>query len=141
MFTKELSTQMLRIIGQRNMTLEQISELTGMSRKFVSNIVNEKQVPSISSLEKICAALELEPNDLLLSEKSKTLGKSEPMRVSKLYCDTKSHIRSVTPVCPSCNSLLSSELQSHCDYCGQRLSWHRYNESDITFEKPKKTNR
>ena len=139
MFTKELSAQMLRIIGQRNMTLEQISELTGMSRKFVSNIVNEKQVPSISSLEKICAALELEPNDLLLSEKSKTSGKTEPMRVSKVYCNTKSYIRSVTPVCPSCNSLLSGELQSHCDYCGQRLSWQRYNESDITFEKPKKT--
>jgi transcriptional regulator with XRE-family HTH domain len=138
MFAKQLSVQMLKVIDQRNLTLEKVSELTGMSRKFVSNVVNGKQVPTIDSFEKICTALELEPNDLLLSEKSKAFGRTEPMRINKVFCETKNHIRSVTPICPSCNSLLSGELQGYCDCCGQRLSWHRYSEADITFEKPRK---
>lgn len=135
MFTKELSFQMLKIIDQRKLTLEKLSEATGMSRKFIGNIINGKQVPSLDSFEKICSALELEPNDLLLNEKSKALGKTAPMCVDKVLLKQNSiH----TPLCPACSSALSSELQSYCDVCGQHLSWKKYNKSDIILENPRK---
>lgn len=138
MFTKELSIQMLKVIDERKLTLETLSEAAGLSRKFVGNIINGKQVPTLDSFEKICSALQLEPNDLLLSKKSKEPDRAEPMRVNMLYCDSIIDRQAYTPICPNCNSLLSIERQSHCDICGQRLSWYRYTESNITFERPKR---
>ncbi len=137
MFTKELSIQMLKVIDQRKLTLEKVSEASGLSRKFIGNIVNGKQVPTLDSFEKICAALELEPNDLLLSEKSKASDKSTKC-VCQIYCKSTPQAQKATPICPSCKSPLTSELQSYCDACGQRLSWKKYIHSDITFENPRK---
>lgn len=136
MFTKELSLQMLKIIDQKKLTFEKLSEATGMSRKFIGNIINEKQSPTLDSFEKICSALELEPNDLLLNEKSKASDKSVPMLVNKVFLKQNSvH----TPLCPSCRSALASEFQSYCDACGQRLSWKKYSKSDIVIENPGKS--
>ena len=138
MFSKQLSYQMLKIIDQRKLTLEGVSEAAGLSRKFVGNIVNGKQVPTLESFEKLCTALELEPNDLLLSDKSKTKEKSAPKRVNKVFCSNQNEKHRLIPVCPSCNSLLGTEKQSYCDVCGQRLRWDNYSKSEITFEKPRK---
>ena len=137
MFTKELSLQMLKVIDHRKLTLEKVSEATGLSRKFIGNIINGKQVPTLDSFEKICSALELEPNDLLLNEKSRFPSKSEPMCVCAALYRENSGTANLIPICPSCNSLLTSELQSYCDSCGQRLSWKKYHKSDITFENPR----
>ena len=141
MFTKELSFQMLKVIDQRKLTLEKVSEASGLSRKFIGNIINGKQVPTLDSFEKICSALELEPNDLLLNEKSKFSIKAEPMCVCKAFCKKGSNGDTLIPICPSCTSLLTSELQSYCDTCGQHLSWKNYHKSDITFENPRKLQR
>ena len=138
MFTKELSVQMLKVIDERKLTLETLSEAAGLSRKFVGNIINGKQVPTLDSFEKICSALELEPNDLLLNQKSKDPRRAEPMRVNTVYCNRTVGQKVYKPICPNCKSLLTAEKQSHCDICGQRLSWYKYTESNITFERPKR---
>lgn len=112
MFKNQLSIQMLRAIDEKELTLETLSEAAGLSRRFIGNIVNGKQVPTLDSFEKICSALELEPNDLLLSDKSKKHNKSHPLRVTQVYCRKDAGGFSYIPVCPHCNALLESENQS-----------------------------
>lgn len=138
MFSKELSTKILKLIDERNMTLESLSEASGLSRRFLNNVTSGKQVPTLNSFEKICSALELEPNDLLINEKSKSSEKSKAIQVNSVYCHREGNVYSYIPVCPHCNSLLSNDWQSYCDYCGQRLSWERYFDSNLTFEKPQR---
>ncbi len=137
MFSKELSFQMLKVIDQRKLTLEQVAEAAGLSRKFVGNVVNGKQVPTLDSFEKICSALELEPNDLLLSQKSKLPERAKPMQVKTVYYGGEIDPNTHLPICPHCNAVLTAEHQSYCDACGQKLRWDKYLESDITFEKPR----
>lgn len=138
MFTKELSTKLLKIIDERNMTLESLSEAAGLSRKFIGNVTSGKQVPTLNSFERICSALELEPNDLLINSKSKTTDKSKAMYVDTSYCNLKSNVVTYIPVCPRCNSLLDNDWQSYCDDCGQKLSWKRYTNSRVVTDKPPK---
>ena len=138
MFTKELSTKILRLIDEREMTIESLAEAAGLTREFVSNIVNCKQVPTLTSFEKICSAFELEPNDLLISEKSKSADRMKPIRVSKVLCHKQlNNVYAYSPICPVCNSLLKSNWQSYCDSCGQRLSWERFFDSEVILENPK----
>ncbi len=137
MFEKQLSTKLLKIIDERNLTLESVADASGLTYCFISNITRGTQVPGLISLEKLCSALEVTPNDLLISEKSIKGEKSKPMRVNTVYCHREGNVYSYIPVCPCCNSLLQNEWQSYCDFCEQRLSWERYVDSNLTFEKPK----
>lgn len=138
MFTKEFANNLLKIIEERNLTLESVAEITKLSRKFIGNIINQRQKPTLESFEKICSALQLEPNDLLISQKSKQVGKSEPMAVTKIFCQEKNKTLTYRAVCPSCNKLLQSDWQSYCDCCGQRLSWAQYINADFICKLPEK---
>ena len=73
MFSNELATKILMLIDERNMTLEALSEASGLSRRFINNVTSGKQVPTLNSLEKICSAFEVEPNDLLINDKYKRI--------------------------------------------------------------------
>ena len=126
MFTKELSSKLLKILNERNMTLEGLADASNLSSRFISNITNEKQIPTLESFEKICSALEVTPNDLLISEKSMQEKKSKPMPVSKIHCCKNAEGYTYTAICPSCDKPLASDWQSYCDRCGQRLSWEQY---------------
>lgn len=133
MFTKELAKNLLQIIDERNMTLEGLANVSNLSSKFIGNIASEKQSLTLDSFEKICSALELEPNDLLLNEKSKTFFKSKPMAVVKILKRQNTELHIYRPICPSCDKPLASEWQSYCDVCGQRLSWEKYSKADIVL--------
>lgn len=138
MFSKELSAKILKLIDERNMTLEGLSQASGLSRRFINNVTSEKQVPTLNSLEKLCSALELEPNDLLISDKSKDKERSAAMLVNTIYCDNTKNISTYTPVCPCCNSLLQNNWQRYCDSCGQKLSWKHFLDSKIIMQKPRR---
>ena len=138
MFVKELASNLLKVIDEKNMTLESLSEKSDLSRRFINNIINGKQVPTINSLEKLCSALELEPNDLLINYKSKDKERSAPMSVNTVYCSKQETIFTYIPICPYCNSLLQNNWQSHCDNCGQKLSWKHFINSKVTMKKPQK---
>ncbi len=137
MFTKELSINIMKIIDENNLTVKSVSELANLSRKYLSNIISEKQTPSIDVLENICSALGVEPNDLLLSDKSKQPEKSNAMEVTQIiYCNTKNkHI----PVCPSCLKTLHRDNQAYCDICGQRLSWQNFTNAELIHKLPGET--
>ena len=136
MFSNELSAKILKIVNERNLTLESLSEAAGLSRKFIGNIANRKQVPTLDSFERICSALQLEPNDLLLSEKSKLPGKSEALEVTQVLKEESKgrHL----PICPGCNKPLLRDNQAYCDFCGQRLSWRDFSNANVIFDLPRK---
>ena len=136
MFSKELATRILKLIDERNMTLESLSEASGLSRRFINNVTSGRQVPTLNSLEKLCSALELEPNDLLISDKSKNDERSTAMCVNTVYCKIQENLSTYIPVCPYCNTLLQNDWQSYCDDCGQKLSWKHYINSKIVVQKP-----
>ena len=141
MFLNVLSVKIMSTMDERKLTLEESSRKTGLSRRFLNNVINGTQAPSINSLEKICSALELEPNELLISEKSKDAQHSIPMCVNTLYCSNPKKISTYSPVCPRCNTLLQNDWQSYCHECGQRLSWKNFLDSKTILRKPdKKTN-
>lgn len=122
MFTKELANKLLKIIGERDLSVEAVAEASHLSRKYLGNIIKRRQVPSLYVFEKICTGLQLDPNDLLLNEKSKTAQKSQPMEVNKFLCSDDI----IVSFCPDCNRPLEREYQAYCDRCGRRLSWHQY---------------
>ncbi len=136
MFSKELASKILKFADERNMTLEALSEKSGLSRRFINNVTSGRQVPTLNSLEKLCSALEVEPNDLLISEKSKDQERAIAMLVNTVYCSSKENPSAYTPVCPYCNALLQNDWQSYCDNCGQKLSWKHFLESKVIMQKP-----
>ena len=136
MFSKELAVKILKLIDKNNMTLEALSEASGLSRKFITNITSGKQVPTLNSLEKLCSALEVEPNDLLINDKSKNQERSTAMFVDTVYCNSPKSSLTFIPICPHCNCPLQNNWQNYCDNCGQKLSWKHFSNSKIIMEKP-----
>lgn len=131
MFTKEFAAKLLKIIDERKLTLESVADASKLSSRFISNIISGRQKPTLESFEKICSALQLEPNDLLINEKSRQADKSKPMAVNKIYCKDKDKAHTYRAVCPACNRPLATDWQSYCDRCGQRLSWSQYIKADL----------
>ena len=43
-----------------------LAEQADMSNNYLSNVENSRSIPSLETLVKLCAALEVTPNDLLL---------------------------------------------------------------------------
>jgi transcriptional regulator with XRE-family HTH domain len=48
------------------MTQSELAEATGLSTNYISNIENNHSIPSISTLVKVCDAIDTTPNYLLL---------------------------------------------------------------------------
>ena len=138
MFSKEIAVKILKLIDEKNMTLEALSEASGLSRRFITNITSGKQVPTLNSLEKLCSALEVEPNDLLINDKSKEQERSMAMLVNSVYCINNKNLSTYIPICPHCNSLLQNNWQIYCDNCGQKLSWKHFINSKVIMNKPQK---
>jgi transcriptional regulator with XRE-family HTH domain len=50
----------------KNMTQEELAEITGLSNNYISNIECARSIPSINTLLKICNASETTPDYVLL---------------------------------------------------------------------------
>ena len=107
MFKKELSVKLLKIIDERKLTVKSLSELANLSRNYVSNIIDEKQVPTIDTLENICSGLNVTPDELLISDKSKATEKAKPMPVTEVFCADETFYTKHKPICPNCKKLLA----------------------------------
>lgn len=53
---------------RRNITLTQLSEMTGIGKSTLNNIENEKTSPTLEQLEKIAIALNVRISELYESE-------------------------------------------------------------------------
>ena len=130
MFGKNLADTLLRFMNERKLTLEDLSEACNLSTRFLGSIIRRKASPSLDSFEKICAALEATPNELLLSKAALDhLEKSEPKRVTKILNNTIAGL--AFPICPSCGKTMERDYQSYCDRCGQFLSWKGYWKAEV----------
>lgn len=138
MFSKEFTINMLKAIDEKEISIESLSRISGLSREYLSRVMNGKQVPTLTSFEKICSALDKEPNELLMNVNSLRGERAKSMKVKVSYCQRIGNVFSYIPVCPRCNSLLPSDWQSCCDYCGQRLSWEDYLNCKVTMQKPQR---
>lgn len=48
------------------MTQEKLAEKTDLANNYISNIENSRSIPSLETLVKLCEALDITPNDVLL---------------------------------------------------------------------------
>jgi len=51
---------------QKRLTQEQLAEVIDMSNNYISNIENNRSIPSLETLVKICNALDTTPDYILL---------------------------------------------------------------------------
>ena len=50
----------------KKITQEKLAEMTSLANNYISNIENNRSIPSLETLVKLCDALEVTPNDILL---------------------------------------------------------------------------
>lgn len=67
-FSDNLSCSLLKICSARGISQESLAELSNLSTKTINNIICKRCMPSLKTLEKICHALQITPNELLLSD-------------------------------------------------------------------------
>lgn len=53
----------------RGMTQEQLAEKAELSNIYISHIENSRSIPSLETLMKLCSALDITPDELLLGTK------------------------------------------------------------------------
>lgn len=51
---------------QKKLTQEELAEKTDLSTNYISHIENSRSIPSLETLMKLCAAMDVTPNELLL---------------------------------------------------------------------------
>ena len=132
MFLDNLSTSVLRLCGEKDLTYESAAELCELSPRYFGSIARKRTVPSLVTLEKLCIGLETTPNSLLLASVTlKQLSFREEMPVTEIHCMLCTHGLVGYPVCPQCRAVLDREYQAYCDRCGQCLSWDSYKNATV----------
>ena len=54
---------------KRDITQEQLAEKTDLSNVYISHIENSRSIPSLETLMKVCSALDVTPDEILLGTK------------------------------------------------------------------------
>jgi transcriptional regulator with XRE-family HTH domain len=67
-----LGQRISQIRKSRGMTQDNLAEKSDISNNFISHIENSHSIPSLETLLKICAALEVTPNDVLIGASTET---------------------------------------------------------------------
>ena len=55
---------------KKGFTQEQLAEMAELSIVYISHIENSHSIPSLETVMKLCAALEITPNELLLGTRT-----------------------------------------------------------------------
>ena len=130
MFSDRLTEALLSICKLRNLSYEAASELCDISPRHFGDIIRKDAAPTITVLEKICAAFHVTPNDLLGYGNHQN-GEKNGMEVKEAYCFHLQNQVAVCPVCPKCHHLVAQDYQNYCGHCGQMLSWDDYEHVQI----------
>jgi len=64
-----ISNNLRKYRKKQNLTIEELSELSGLSPNFISDIEREKKSPSLNTIEKLCSALNIQFHNLFIPEK------------------------------------------------------------------------
>lgn len=131
MFLDNLSSTVLQLCSECQLTYETASERCGLSSRYFGDIARRKTAPSVNTLEKLCAGFQKTPNELLIPEAHSAMLFRRPMRVCRIHCFHSLHGRDSFPVCPQCGVTMEREYQQFCDRCGQCLDWSSYKHASI----------
>lgn len=63
---KLMAKRISSIRKEKGLTQAKLAEKANLTNNYISNIETQHSIPSLETLVKICAALEVTPNDLLL---------------------------------------------------------------------------
>ena len=132
MFSDRLTEALLSICELRNLSYEAASELCDISSRHFGDIIRKDAVPTITVLEKMCAAFHVTPNDLLGYRGIPDDEEKDIAEVKEAYCFHLQHHVAICPVCPKCHHLVARDYQNYCGHCGQMLSWDDYEQVQIT---------
>lgn len=132
MFSDRLTEALLSICELRNLSYEAASELCDISPRHFGDIIRKDAAPTITVLEKMCAAFQVTPDDLLgysclLDNEEKDIAE-----VNEAYCFHLQNAVVICPVCPKCHHLVAKDYQNYCGHCGQKLSWDDYEHVQLT---------
>lgn len=127
MFLDNLSSSLQSICEKQSISQEKLAELCDLSSRFVGKIICKHSVPTLTSLEKMCDALNMTPNDLLLTLAEQELAYRAPKKVDAVRCFRKQDEIKAYPICPQCHITMEREYQAFCDRCGQKLDWSEFN--------------
>ena len=131
MYSDRLTEALLSICELRNLSYEAASELCDISSRHFGDIIRKDDVPTITVLEKMCAAFDVTPNDLL-GYGNQQIEEKHGMEVKEAYFFHFQNKAAVCPVCPKCRHLVAQDYQNYCGHCGQRLSWDDYEHVQLT---------
>ena len=131
MFSDRLTEALLSICKLRNLSYEAASELCDISPRHFGDIIRKDAAPTITVLEKMCAAFHVTPNDLLGYRGIPDDEEKDIAEVKEAYCFHLQNQVAVCPVCPKCHHLVAQDYQNYCGHCGQMLSWDDYEHVQI----------
>ena len=132
MFLDNLSSAVLRLCDEKELTYEKASERCHISTRYFGDIARCKRAPSVLTLEKLCTGLEVTPNDLLLlQEENRELSFRHALPVVQIRQYQGYPRKNEYPVCPRCKVTLEREYQEFCDRCGQCLDWGMFSKAEI----------
>lgn len=132
MFSDTLSATVLRLCDARKWSYETASEHCQLSSRYFGDIARGQTVPSVNTLEKLCAGFQLLPNDILVeSVTPQELLFRIPMEVRECIGHQGLYGFTTYPICPRCQQSFEREYQAFCDRCGQKLCWRGYSSAKI----------
>lgn len=118
---------------EKGLTLKKLSDMTGLSVGFISNIERNQNSPSVSNLQQICAALSINLMEILQvnSDSSPVVKKDERKEIFSSNSD-HTKIELLTKGSHKLNSIAIT-IDGNSDYSD--LSWgHDYDEIGIVIK-------
>lgn len=68
-----LGKRLAKARKRKKLTQETLAEQTNLANNYISNIENSRSIPSLETLMKLCTALDVTPNEILLGSQSESL--------------------------------------------------------------------
>ncbi len=79
-----LGRRIAQLRRQRKLTQEQLAEVADVTNNYISHIENCRSIPSLETVMKLCDALQVTPDTLLLGASTQSPGYLEEEIVQKL---------------------------------------------------------
>lgn len=132
MFLATLSSALTYLCDAHKWSYRATAEHCDLSARCIGSIAHGNANPTICTLEKLCTAFHLLPNDLLVApDLFHELVFRSPLQVTECRCYDDWLGLIAFPVCPQCHEDIEREYQAYCTNCGQKLCWKGFSKVKI----------
>lgn len=131
MFIDKMSSFILRMCREQNMSRKTASELCGISPRHFGSLARGQTNTTLNTLEKLYAAFGITPNEMLGIPQSGEPTFRTPMQVVHLHKAPAINGYTFFAVCPRCSYDIEREYQVFCSNCGQKLDWNMLEEATV----------